>query len=180
MANWIYRTGLGQDHHRYLQAQAEPARAGLQLGGVQIDCALSFAANSDGDVILHALTNALSSLSGEPFLGPPADALCQQGITDSRVYLQAAYQTLMSQRPGGEITQVALAVEGRQPRLYEHLQPIRHSVAQLLNLAVESVGITATTGEGLTGMGRGEGLGVLALVTFREPEKSDEGHPQTL
>lgn len=167
---WEYRTGLGQDHHAFVSESPDSqSDHEILLAGVPIPHDRPFLANSDGDVLLHALINACSSLSGVPFLGPPADALCQQGIRDSKVYFQAAWAELQRVHPGVQFVHVSISIEALRPKLYAHLPCIRQALSNLLDLPLQSVGITATTGEGLTGMGQGRGMAVLALLTVRIP-----------
>ena len=163
----MIRTALGQDSHRFLDRE-DPAKP-LILGGVVLpDSGLSLSANSDGDVLLHALTNAISGLTGVNVLGTRADELCRAGVTDSREYVREALKSLRE-----PIDHVSFSVEALRPKLAEHIPAIRASVATLLGIQPEQVGLTATTGEGLTGPGRGEGIAVLCLVTAGNP-RGDE------
>ena len=113
------------------------------------------AADSDGDVIFHAICSAITTLTHAPILGKVAPDLCHnRGITDSRVYLDQAIETLKDQ----EIQHVALSIEGKRPRFQSRCTEIRTSVAKAMNLNIDQVGITVTSGDGLTSFGRGEGL----------------------
>ena len=60
-----------------------------------------------------------------------------------------------------------MTIECLRPKLKEHIPSIKESVAGLLGISSSHVGITATTGEGLTGFGRGEGIQVFAVMTFK-------------
>lgn len=192
----IYITALGQDSHRFMDVPdpAGPEQPGgssvlpgapagklpawngrrLMLGGVAIpgDCP-PLSGNSDADVILHALTNAVSGYSGVNILGGRADELCRAGVTDSAVYLQEALATLPA---GVRIVHVSFSLEGRRPKLKPHIDAIKASVGRLLGLPPGCVGLTATSGEGLTAFGRGEGLQALCLLTLQvtAPDKSPE------
>jgi 2-C-methyl-D-erythritol 2,4-cyclodiphosphate synthase len=161
-----YCSAIGQDSHRFLEdaeAAAAPARR-LVLGGVVIPGERALAGNSDADVLLHALTNAISGLSGINILGAVADRLClEQGITDSAVYLREAIATLGRWR----LSHLSFAIEAKRPRLAEWLPAIRQRVAELTDLAPEDIGVTATSGEGLTAFGRGEGIQAFCQVTAR-------------
>lgn len=161
--HYLYRTGLGQDSHRYANA-GEPGAKPLVLAGIRIEGAPMWLANSDGDVLFHAVTNAVSGLTGVNILGKVADELCQQGIEDSRVYLEKALEALGAL----ELVHLSCSIEAKTPKLELHIPTIRQALAEALNLPVSSVGLTATTGEGLSGMGRGEGMQVLCCLTARE------------
>ena len=159
---------LGQDSHRFEEEKDKP----LVLGGVLIEGERGLKANSDGDVLLHALTNAVSGVTGRNILGPVADALCRAGETDSRTYLREALNDL--ERLGGRILHVSFSVEAKRPRLFPHIPAIKESVAALLGLAPAHVGLTATSGESLTGFGRGEGMQVFCLITAELKEAAGE------
>ena len=153
------RTGLGQDSHAFDGASVDRP---LMLGGVRIPHEHGLAGNSDADVVLHALCNAISSISGVTILGPVTDQLCRdEGITDSAVYVARAGETLGSFR----LTHVAVALECRTPKLVPHFPAIRARIAELLGLTSEDIGITATSGEGLSAFGRGEGIQAFVIAT---------------
>ena len=118
-------------------------------------------ANSDGDVMLHALTNAISGITCVNILGKIADELCQQGITDSHVYLEKALESLGD----WTISHVSFSIECKTPKINPKIPTIRAHIAELLSLTPEDIGMTATSGEGLTEFGRSEGIQVFCLVT---------------
>lgn len=154
------RIGIGQDSHAFEQNQEKICR----IGGVIIKESLPFSADSDGDIVLHAICNAISSLSHVPILGKIAISLCHSGITDSQIYVEKALKTLGSQI----ISHVALSIEGKTPRLQSQSEEIRKNVAQILHITIEQVGLTITSGDGLTAFGRGEGMQCLCIITTRE------------
>lgn len=158
---------IGQDSHRFITEKSATGNAGnLILGGVLIPGADPLDANSDGDVILHALTNAVSGFTGVNILGSLADQLClNQGITDSREYLKLA----LSYLGDAQIVHVSFSVECKLPRLEGHIDGMKQSIANLLSIPVSSVGITATSGEGLSAFGRGEGIMVFCAISVRRP-----------
>jgi 2-C-methyl-D-erythritol 2,4-cyclodiphosphate synthase len=155
----MIKTGLGQDSHRFV---AEGQHKALMLGGIRIEGCAGLDGNSDADVVLHALTNAVSGVSTVNILGAVSDRLClEQGITDSRRYLAQALGTLGAYR----IVHVSVSIEALRPKLAAHIEPMRASLAALCGVGMDAVAITATTGEGLTGFGRGEGIQALVIVT---------------
>ncbi|MDR2729243.1 MAG: 2-C-methyl-D-erythritol 2,4-cyclodiphosphate synthase [Chitinispirillales bacterium] len=155
----MFISAIGQDSHRF---EPEGSQKPLTLGGVVIPNALGLSGNSDADVILHAVTNAVSGITGVNILGKISDGLClNNGITDSRVYLQKALETLGDWK----ITHLSISVEAKKPHLSKHIPLIKESLSSLLSLSENSVGLTATTGEGLTGFGRGEGIQALVIVS---------------
>lgn len=156
-----FRTGLGQDSHRFLDAP-DPHRP-LLLGGIVFD-GLPLNGNSDADVVLHAVTNAVSSVTGVNVIGKLADDMCRAGITDSAEYLRVALQHLGAL----QISHLALSIECLRPKISPQIEVMKARLAELLGITPRDIGITATTGEGLTGMGRGEGVQVLAILTVYE------------
>lgn len=158
----LFRTGIGQDSHRFLPADsAKPCI----IAGIIFDQVPGFNANSDGDVVFHAICNAITSLTGVLILGAIADDLClKDGITDSAVYLREALKTLGKQK----ITHIAVTLEGKKPRFKEKIQEMRESIAAVMKLDVSQIGITATSGEGLTDFGCGDGVQCFAIVTTME------------
>jgi 2-C-methyl-D-erythritol 2,4-cyclodiphosphate synthase len=119
-------------------------------------------ANSDGDVVLHALTNAVSGLTGTNILGDHADRLCfEDNIKDSSVYLKEALRFLKDIT----LTHVSISMECSMPKISPYIQDMRKRVGSLLRLMPEHIGITATSGEGLSAFGRGEGISVICILT---------------
>lgn len=157
-----YRTGIGQDSHRFL---AEESEKKCIVAGLPFDSAPGLDADSDGDVVFHAICNAITSLTHVPILGKIAIDLChKEGTTDSRAYLGKAVETLGAQK----IEHVALTIEGKRPKFQKQSDEIRQSVATALNLSLDQVGITFISGDGLTAFGRGEGMMCYAIVTTVE------------
>src|SRR5476649_1764330 len=107
------RTGIGQDSHRFLPPETTKP---CVIAGVIFDGVPGFNANSDGDVVFHAICNAISSLTGILILGDIADDLClKDGITDSEVYLIEAMKTLGKQ----SVSHVAVTIEAKKPKFKE-------------------------------------------------------------
>ncbi len=157
-----WRTGIGQDSHRFLPNDSSKL---CIIAGAIFDDAPGFNANSDGDVAYHAICNAISSLTGVLILGAIADDLClKDGITDSEVYLREAMKTLGAQK----ISHVALTIEAKKPKMKTRIPEMRANIARVMELDINQVGITATSGEGLTDFGCGDGVQVFCIVTSFE------------
>lgn len=156
------RTGIGQDSHRFMPADSTKP---CIIAGLTFEDVPGFSANSDGDVVFHAICNAITSLTGVLILGDIADDLClKDGITDSEVYLQKALETLGKQK----IVHVAISIEAKRPKFKDRLIEMRTNIARVLNITKNQVGITATTGEGLTDFGCGDGVQCFAIVTTED------------
>lgn len=160
MGNIVSISTIGQDSHRFGAPQGETT---IRLGGIDIPFDRPIEANSDGDVVYHAITNAVSGYTGVNILGGEADKIClEQGIKDSSVYLKKALEYMKE----GRIIHCSVTIECLRPKLMPHIPKMKESVGELLGIPAASVGITATTGEGLTGFGRGEGIQVFCILTF--------------
>ena len=153
------RVGLGQDTHAFAQGGDRP----LILAGVVIPGGPPLAADSDGDLVLHALTRALDTILGSEHLGAAAERKSSAGVVDSRAYLAPALAQLAAER--FEITQVAIMLEAHWPRLREHFRAMRDSLAEILSVSASRVGIAAETGDRLSDCARGQGIRALVLVT---------------
>ena len=159
----MIRFAIGQDSHAF-ETDSASCNKPLILGGYTLpDCALTLRANSDGDVLLHALTNAVSGITCRNILGAPADELCKRGITDSRAYLKLAMDDLTAM--GYALTHISFTVECKKPHLSGHIDAIRKQVAEICSVDASCVGLTATTGEGLTAFGQGLGISVFCVIT---------------
>lgn len=155
----IFFSTIGQDSHRI----SETKQKELILGGIKFDDDFNLEANSDGDVVLHAITNAVSGGTGVNVLGRMADRMCKNGITDSKEYLKEALSFMDENQ---SIVYLSISIEAARPKFANKIQDMRHSIASLLGLHPRQVTITATTGEGLTECGKGNGIFVTALMSF--------------
>lgn len=158
----IYKSGIGQDSHRFLPKESSKP---CILGGLIFSDSSGLDADSDGDVILHSICNAISSITSVPILGGIAEDLCKKdGITDSRVYVERALLTLGKHK----IIHIALSIEGKCPRFQKRIDEMRGCLAEILHLKIEQIGITATSGDGLTDFGCGEGVQCFCIITVME------------
>ena len=155
------KIGIGQDSHKFSKDKNKK----LMLGGTRIENEAGFEANSDGDVILHALFNALSIAIGEKSLGFYADKMCKDGITDSKKYLEFVLSKVKGRNY--KISNVAIMLEGKKPRIDEHIDKIKASLSKLLKIKKEDIGIAATSGEELTEFGKGNGVQCFAAVILK-------------
>ena len=156
--------GIGQDSHRFNPDNTDKP---LVLGGLVIPGCPGLIGNSDADVVLHAVVNAVSGVSTVNVLGAVSDRMClEQGIRDSAAYLAEALKHLHAMRP----VHLSVSLECARPKLEAHIPEMRIRLAELLGLAPTHVGITATSGEGLSAFGRGEGIFCTAVLTVSESE----------
>lgn len=151
------KVAIGQDSHKIDYKNTSKK---LILGGVEFEEEFSLLANSDGDVVLHAITNAVSGITCKNILGKVADEMCKNGIIDSEEYLKEALKYLDE-----KIIHLSISIECKTPKIAPKIEEMRENIARILNIKPSSVGITATTGEGLTEFGKGNGISVLACIT---------------
>ncbi|WP_165078990.1 MULTISPECIES: 2-C-methyl-D-erythritol 4-phosphate cytidylyltransferase [unclassified Desulfovibrio] len=156
--------GLGYDVHRY--GGGRP----LRLGGVEIPGAPGVFAHSDGDVLLHALMDAILGCASLGDIGqhfpdsdPALDGISSALLLDRVLELAAG--------AGIRLCHVDLTVVAQKPRLAPWREEIRNTVASLLGLARHEVNLKATTEEGLGFTGRVEGIKAWALVSGLRPAK---------
>jgi 2-C-methyl-D-erythritol 4-phosphate cytidylyltransferase / 2-C-methyl-D-erythritol 2,4-cyclodiphosphate synthase len=158
-ADWL--VGIGQDSHAFSTNQK-----GLFLGGVLFNNYRKLEADSDGDVILHALFNAISQAIGEGSLGRIATPMLKEkGITKSDKYLETLLAKIAAK--GYSLNNVGLMVEAKTPAIDPLADRIKKSLAEITGLPVRKIGITATSGDGLTSFGRGEGIQCFAIVSLK-------------
>lgn len=159
------RVGMGSDSHPF--GPGEP----LRLGGIEIAGAPRLHGHSDGDVALHAVADALLGAAALGDLGRlfPADRRTPRGIA-SRELLEAVVGRLAE--AGWRPESVDLTITGSRPRLADQLEPMRGSIAGILGLPVEQVGVKASTGNLDGAEGAGRVLSAAAVATIA-PTRGD-------
>ncbi|MGC6484198.1 MAG: 2-C-methyl-D-erythritol 4-phosphate cytidylyltransferase [Candidatus Puniceispirillales bacterium] len=161
------RTATGFDVHRFSSAPGP-----IRLGGIDIPHDHGFDAHSDGDVALHALTDAIYGLVADGDIGahfPPSDDTWKD--RDSAHFLDAACTRL--HQDGGCLTFCDLTIIAETPKITPHREAIRARIAEITGLAVSRVSVKATTSEGLGFTGRGEGIAVQAAATAQFVTKAE-------
>ena len=159
----MYRIGLGQDSHAFLKS----GKKRLILGGVTVSESGGLSGNSDTDVILHSLCNALSSAIGGDSLSTWSDKMCQEGIKESKKYVEYIFKEVKQKKY--KVENVSICIEAKKPRLnLKIINKIKESVANLLEVKTEQVGITFTSGEELTAFGQGKGIQSIAQVLLHD------------
>jgi 2-C-methyl-D-erythritol 2,4-cyclodiphosphate synthase len=153
------RVGQGIDVHAF----AVEATGALVLGGVEIPDGPPLEGHSDGDVVLHALTDALLGAAGLGDLGElvGVDEPAVRGASSS-AFVRAAMARLAA--AGWRVGNADLTVVALRPRLASLRPAIRASVAELLEVPEDAVNCKATTTDGLGALGRAEGIACLAVV----------------
>lgn len=161
----MMRIGHGYDVHAFGEGDA------VVLGGIQIPSERGLIAHSDGDVVLHALCDALLGAAGLGDIGrhfPDTDPAFSDA--DSRTLVRAVVAQL--DKAGWTVVNVDLTVIAQTPRLSEHIDRMRERIAADLRVVVGSVNVKATTTEKLGFVGREEGIATHAVALLTNESAS--------
>jgi 2-C-methyl-D-erythritol 4-phosphate cytidylyltransferase/2-C-methyl-D-erythritol 2,4-cyclodiphosphate synthase len=164
------RVGIGFDVHAF--APAEAGRA-LVLGGVVLPYARGLAGHSDADVLTHALMDAVLGALALGDIGkmfPDTDEQ-YRGVSSMKLLAQVRS---MAEVKGYIVYNVDTTVIAEKPRMAEHTDAIRNSLAAALGVGADRVGVKATTTEGLGFTGREEGIGAQAVVRLVKKTKGTD------
>jgi 2-C-methyl-D-erythritol 2,4-cyclodiphosphate synthase len=154
------RIGLGVDAHAF--GEGVP----LVLGGVAIDYPRGLVGHSDGDVVAHALTDALLGAAGLADIGAlfPSDDERHRGADSLELLAEANGQVRAT---GFELVNADCVVIAQEPRIAPHREAMRERLAGALAVATEQINVRATTTDRLGFTGRGEGLAAQAVALLR-------------
>ena len=151
------RIGHGFDVHAFCEGD------GIILGGVEIPYQKAFLAHSDGDVLIHALCDALLGAAALGDIGqhfPDSDE--QYSNMDSRVFLKQVNQLIENQ--GFNLVNADMTIIAEAPKMAPHLHNMKLNLCDELDCELSCINIKATTTEQLGYIGRGEGIAVHAVV----------------
>lgn len=153
------RVGIGYDIHRLVSDRP------LVLGGVRIEYERGLLGHSDGDAVLHALSDALLGAAGLGDIGElfPDTDTAYKGV-DSRTLLRDVVGRVRSARFAAG--NVDLIVHAERPNLSDQKRPIAESIAGLLDLPLNRVNVKAKTNEGLGPVGNRDAIACTAMVTL--------------
>jgi 2-C-methyl-D-erythritol 2,4-cyclodiphosphate synthase len=151
------RVGHGFDVHAFIAGRP------LILGGVTIPYEKGLAAHSDGDVVIHALCDALLGAAALGDIGQhfPDNASAYKNI-DSRILLKRVMELVNAK--GWRVGNADITIVAQAPKLSPHLASMREILAGDLQTALDNLNIKATTTEQLGFTGRGEGIAVHSVV----------------
>ena len=161
---FVKRVGIGTDVHRLVSGRP------LVLAHVPIEFDRGLAGHSDGDVVLHAVIDALLGAAGLPDIGerfPDTDLKFEDA--DSGELLADALVVVRS--TGFVPINVDVIVHAEQPKLSPYKPAMRAELARLLGLDIDSVSIKAKTGEGLGAIGGGDAIACTAIVGLGSAER---------
>ncbi len=159
-----YRTGIGTDIHRVVEGRK------LILGGVLVPFPAGLIGHSDGDVVLHAIIDALLGAAGMGDIGtlfPDTDPKFKDA--DSKGLLLDVKEMLEEKR--WVVVNVDLTIHIEQPRLEPLKGQIKRCIASLLGIDFTAVNVKAKTSEGLGATGAGEAIAATAVALLKRKYK---------
>jgi 2-C-methyl-D-erythritol 2,4-cyclodiphosphate synthase len=157
----MHRIGQGYDSHRFVEGRP------LVLGGVRIDHTHGLAGHSDGDAVLHAVTDAVLGAAGADDIGTLfTDTDQQHAGADSAKFVRHA--VTLAKEKGLRVVNCDVTVIAQAPRLAPHKAAMRETIAGLLGVSPADVAVKAKTNEAMGFIGRGEGLAAMAVVLLGE------------
>ena len=116
---------------------------------------------------MYSFCNALSSAIGGDSLSTWSDKMCQEGIKGSKKYVEYIFKEVKQKKY--KVENVSICIEAKKPRLnLKIINKIKESVANLLEVKTEQVGITFTSGEELTAFGQGKGIQSIAQALLHD------------
>lgn len=156
-----FRVGFGYDSHRFA-----PGRP-LVIGGIVIPYELGLAAHSDGDVLIHAVCDALLGAAGLKDIGTwfPDNDDTWKGA-DSTVLL-AKVMDLLSER-GWQVNNLDCTLVLEKPKMKPHIDDIAAKLSSILQISQDQIAVKAKTNEKMGFTGAGEGIAAMAAVTLRK------------
>lgn len=158
------RIGHGYDIHRF---EATPTKQVVTLGGVMIPSMRGLVAHSDGDVVIHAICDALLGALGLGDIGeyfPDTDP--QYKNCDSRFLLAEVVGKVKA--AGYGVHNVDVTILAQVPKITPHKALMRERLAADLEVSINDINIKATTHEGLDAVGQSEGIAVHAVALLKE------------
>lgn len=161
------RIGHGFDVHRFGPGDH------LMIGGVKLPFSQGFVAHSDGDVLLHAVSDALLGACALGDIGhhfPDTDP--EWKGADSRMLLRHVVSLVRAE--GYEVVNLDATLMAQAPKMAPHIATMRQTIADTLSVSLGQVNVKATTTERLGFTGRGEGIAAETVVLLGRPEALNE------
>lgn len=153
----MFRIGQGFDVHQLVEGRL------LIIGGIEIPYEKGLLGHSDGDVLLHTVTDACLGAIGEGDIGrhfPDTDPSYKDA--DSKKLLEDVWQLVKDK--GYRLGNIDCVIIAQKPKMAPYIETIREQIAKLLGASADQVNVKATTTEKLGFTGRGEGIAAQAAV----------------
>ena len=157
----VRRCGFGVDTHAFGKAQDY-----IVLAGVKIPSDSGLIAHSDGDVLVHALMDALLSAAGLRDIGYYFPDKDEKWKGASSMQMLSIVMQMLKEK-GYAVQNVSIAVQAEKPRLAKYIDEMKHARSCALKIGPTAIGISAGTNEGLGYIGEGKGITVNAYVLLR-------------
>lgn len=155
-----FRIGQGYDVHRLAEGET------LWLGGILIPHSKGTVAHSDGDVVIHAICDALLGAAKLRDIGTHfPDNSAEFKNIDSKILLKKSYQLVLEK--GYEIVNIDCTISAQQPKLKPYIPEMERTMASVLEINEDRISVKATTTEKLGFEGREEGISVNAVVLLK-------------
>jgi 2-C-methyl-D-erythritol 2,4-cyclodiphosphate synthase len=156
-----FRVGQGYDVHRLAEGES------LWLGGILVPHHKGTVAHSDGDVVIHAICDALLGAAKLRDIGTHfPDNLVEFKNIDSKILLQKTY--ILVKAKGYEIVNIDCTISAQQPKLKSFIPEMELKMAEVLEIDADQVSVKATTTEKLGFEGREQGISVNAVVLLKK------------
>lgn len=156
-----FRVGIGYDVHRLAEGES------LWLGGILIPHHKGTVAHSDGDVVIHAICDALLGALKLRDIGTHfPDNSAEFKNIDSKILLKRSYDLVKGK--GYELVNLDASISAQQPRLNPFVPQMEETMAEVLGVDIDCISVKATTTEKLGFEGREEGISVTAIVLLQK------------
>ncbi len=155
------RVGIGYDVHPLVEGRK------LFLGGIEIPYSKGLLGHSDGDVLIHAICDAILGAISEGDIGvhfPDSDESIR-GINSIKIL---SYVMELVKKKGVKVVNIDAVIAAEEPKIHPHRELIRKNIAKILNVDIDMVGIKGKTKEGLGFVGKKEGIEVYAVALLEE------------
>lgn len=157
------RIGYGEDIHELV-----PNRD-LILGGIKIPFDKGEKAHSDGDVLLHALSEAMLGALALGDLGKHfPDTIKETENMDSKIILKKVYE--MVKEAGYHLINADISIILERPKLKDYILQIRENIAKVIDVDISQISVKAGTNEGMDAIGRGEAIKTIAVVLLESDD----------
>ena len=156
----MIKIGHGYDSHRYENGEY------IIIGGVKISSKRAIVAHSDGDILIHALCDALLGAAGKGDMGSYYDSSEKYKNIDSTIFLQEIMQIVYSD--GYSIINIDATVVTEEPAISKHAIKIKKSLSKILKINEEQINIKSKSNDKLGYVGRKEGIEVHVVLLIEK------------
>jgi len=156
----MIKIGHGYDSHRYEDGEY------IIIGGVKISSKRAIVAHSDGDILIHALCDALLGAAGKGDMGSYYDSSEKYKNIDSTIFLQEIMQIVYSD--GYSIINIDATVITEEPAISKHATKVKKSLSKILKINKEQINIKSKSNDKLGYVGRKEGIEVHVILLIEK------------